>query len=54
MTVDVGDALRRGVAPRSTAQQVAAMGMGQMADAERPHSAKPAAGPADQSVPQKD
>jgi 6-phosphogluconate dehydrogenase len=54
MTVDEGDALRRGDAPSSTAQQVAAKGIGQKADAERPHSAKPAAGPADQSVPQKD
>jgi 6-phosphogluconate dehydrogenase len=54
MTVDEGDALRRGDAPSSTAQQVAAKGIGQKADAERPHSAKPAAGPADQSAPQKD
>jgi 6-phosphogluconate dehydrogenase len=44
MTVEEGDALRRGDAPTTTAQQVAAKGIGKKADAERPHSAMPATG----------
>jgi 6-phosphogluconate dehydrogenase len=70
MTVEEGDALRRGEEPATTAQQVAAKGIGKKADAERPHPAKPAgtsagssagssdgtaaAGPSGQSAQQKD
>ncbi len=56
MTIEEGDALRRGETPASTAQQIAAKGIDEKADAERlfaAHSAR-AAHPSSVAAPQKD
>ncbi len=51
MTIDEGNALRRGDDPKSPAQQIAAKGIGEKADAERPRGGRPAA--AKRSAPKK-